>query len=156
MPKTILTGVDSSRTALTAAEKAAELADGLGAELHVISSYSITGSETVQAARRRTRIDAEPSAYEKLRDGYADAAQEVADSVAAVLRESHPSLTVHATAVDGEPADALVRLADELDADTIVVGNKRVQGMSRILGSIARKVATDAPCDLHIVNTTGR
>lgn len=146
MPKTILTGVDASSTALTAAEKAAELADGLGAELHVISSYRLS----------RSRVAEEMTSYETLRDNFAHAAQEVAESVATALRESHPSLTVHASAVDGEPAEALVRLAGELDADTIVVGNRRVQGMSRILGSIANKVAADAPCDLHIVNTTGR
>lgn len=29
----------------------------------------------------------------------------------------------------------------------VVVGNKRVQGMARVLGSVASAVAKDAPCD---------
>ena len=37
----------------------------------------------------------------------------------------------------------------------IVVGNRRVQGVSRVLGSIASDVLRRAPCDVLIVNTTG-
>ncbi|MEY8567162.1 universal stress protein [Corynebacterium sp.] len=154
MTKTIVTGVDSSQTALAAAQKAAELADGIGAELHVLSAYSISASVSLQAAKSTNMGPGASAAYQKLTDGYAHAAQEVADSVAAVLRETHPSLTVHASAVEGTPADVLLLVAKKVDADTIVVGNKHVQGISRILGSIARKVAAEAPCDLYIVNTT--
>jgi nucleotide-binding universal stress UspA family protein len=153
MTKTIVTGVDSSQTALAAAQKAAELADGIGGELHVLSAYNVSGSLAVEAASRSTD-PGQPTAYQKLMAGYAHAAQEVADSVAAVLSEAYPSLTVHASAVEGTPAEVLVGQAKKLDADTIVVGNKHVQGISRILGSIARKVAAEAPCDVYIVNTT--
>jgi nucleotide-binding universal stress UspA family protein len=154
MTKTIVTGVDSSQTALAAAQKAAELADGVGAELHVFSAYSIGASLPLQVAKSNNMGPGTSTAYQKLTDGYARAAQEVADSVAAVLREAYPSVTVHATAVEGAPADVLVLQAEKLDADTIVVGNKHMQGFSRILGSVARKVAAEAPCDLYIVNTT--
>ncbi|MCJ7858191.1 universal stress protein [Corynebacterium kalidii] len=154
MTKTIVTGVDSSQTALAAAQKAAELADGVGAELHVFSAYSIGASLPLQVAKSNNMGPGTSTAYQKLTDGYARAAQEVADSVAAVLQEAYPSVTVHASAVEGAPADVLVLQAEKLHADTIVVGNKHVQGISRILGSIARKVAAEAPCDLYIVNTT--
>jgi nucleotide-binding universal stress UspA family protein len=45
--------------------------------------------------------------------------------------------------------------ARRLGARIIVVGNRRVQGASRVLGSIASDVAKQAPCDVLIVNTTG-
>ena len=45
--------------------------------------------------------------------------------------------------------------AAELDALMIVVGNRRVQGVSRVLGSIANDVLKQAPCDVLIANTTG-
>ena len=57
---------------------------------------------------------------------------------------------------NGEAAAALLREADEIGADMIVVGNKRVQGFTRFLGSIARTIASEAHCDLYIVNTHQR
>ena len=35
----------------------------------------------------------------------------------------------------------------------IVVGNKRVQGLARVLGSVASAVAQHAPCDVYIAKT---
>jgi nucleotide-binding universal stress UspA family protein len=45
--------------------------------------------------------------------------------------------------------------ARRLEARMIVVGNRRVQGAARVLGSIASDVAKHAPCDVYIANTTG-
>ena len=47
----------------------------------------------------------------------------------------------------------LVSEADRLEARLIVVGNRRVQGPARILGSIARTVAANASCDVYVANT---
>ena len=44
--------------------------------------------------------------------------------------------------------------AVRLDASTIVVGNRRVQGASRLLGSVAVSVLRSAPCDVLIAQTT--
>ncbi|WP_301206484.1 universal stress protein, partial [Corynebacterium stationis] len=49
--KTIITGVDSSQTALAAAEKAAELAASFDAELYVFSAYSISSAVAMQTAK---------------------------------------------------------------------------------------------------------
>ena len=38
-------------------------------------------------------------------------------------------------------------------ADVIVVGNRRMQGVGRLLGSVANEVAHNAPCDVFIVKT---
>lgn len=155
MTRKIVTGVDSSQTALRAAAKAAEVAEGFGAELHVISAYSTRGADSYQPpVQNRGEGSLTENAYRQLTERLAGAAQQVAESVAEALRESHPSLTIQAYAAQGTPADALLRTAEELEADTIVVGNKHVQGVARILGSVARKVASEATCDLYIVNTT--
>jgi nucleotide-binding universal stress UspA family protein len=63
---------------------------------------------------------------------------------------------VNATAVArlGEPADALLALAEEVGADLIVVGNRGMTGMRRyLLGSVADRVAHHAPCSVHIAHT---
>lgn len=151
MVKTIVVGVDSSQTALSAAEKAADLAEGLGAVLHVVSAYNAHGADSyATVAQGHSAVS---SGSPSLADGLSGAARQIAESVAAVMRDSHPSLTVESSAGRGAPADVLVRTAEEKDAGIVVVGNKNVQGLSRVLGSVARKVAAEARCDVHIANT---
>ena len=53
----------------------------------------------------------------------------------------------------GKPADALIKEAMRLDARLIVVGNRRMRGIGRLLGSVANSVAHNAPCDVYIANT---
>jgi nucleotide-binding universal stress UspA family protein len=35
----------------------------------------------------------------------------------------------------------------------IVVGNRRMRGIGRVLGSVANSVAHNAPCDVYIAKT---
>jgi nucleotide-binding universal stress UspA family protein len=48
----------------------------------------------------------------------------------------------------------LVAEAKRLDADLIVVGNVRMQGPGRLLGSVGSGVAHHAPCNVLIVKST--
>ena len=53
---------------------------------------------------------------------------------------------------EGEPAEVLVRLAGECEADVLVVGNK---GMDRrVLGSVPNTVSHKAGCSVLVVKTT--
>lgn len=142
--KTILTGVDNSDTALEAAQKAAELAAAVGARLHLISAYGQFEGETIAVGNDTFEISNEDDAAAR------------ASGVAAGLRAAHPGLEVTTAPAEGKPGDALVRIAGEVDADLIVVGNKRVQGITRVFGSIAREVTTHAPCDVYIAHTHQR
>lgn len=148
MTKKILTGVDNSETALRAAEKAAALAAALGAELHVLSSYTVNMTEAVRISH--------PEAYEKVVSQYAENAERTASTVAEALHLGGAQLQISTTSGEGPPAAALLREADAIGADMIVVGNKRVQGFTRFLGSVARTIASEAHCDLYIVNTHQR
>lgn len=140
----IVTGVDGSETAERAARKAAFLAEGLGADLHVISAYG------------KFAVDTFASGDEEFRFTTIGDAEQVAAKVAAQLKRGFPGLAVRSSASEGKPADALVKTAERLGADLIVVGNRRVQGPSRILGSIARDVAGHAHCDVYVVHTVAR
>ncbi|MCR1782099.1 universal stress protein [Nocardioides carbamazepini] len=143
--KTIVTGVDGSDTALAAAEKAATLAQALGARLHIVSAFGRYESETVQIGSDTLILSSE-------RD-----AEEVAAKVANALRGTHPGVEVTTAASDGKPGEALVAAAEQLGAELIVVGNKRVQGIAgRVLGSIARDVAAHASCDVYVAHTHER
>lgn len=154
MGKIVLTGVDSSQTAIVAAEKAAELAAGIGAELHVVTAYSTGSSDNLKSMTTRESGSTPTSALDNLIESQGEAALKIADGVAGVLKAAYPDLTVITSAVEGSPANVLLHQASALNADTLVVGNKNLQGFARMLGSVARKIVADAPCDLYIVNTT--
>ena len=47
----------------------------------------------------------------------------------------------------------LIEEAARTHADVIVVGNRRMQGVKRVLGAVASDVAHHAPCDVLIVKT---
>ena len=156
MTKVILTGVDGSETAQEAAEKAAGLAAALRAELHVMSAFSVDLSETLRTVRSNEDPSAIAEAVKNLTVRYADEAERTAAAVAEKLRAEFPGLKITSRAAEGSPGSALANEAERVQADTIVVGNKRVQGPARILGSVARTVASEANCDLYIVNTHPR
>ena len=55
----------------------------------------------------------------------------------------------------GDPADAILDVAEESGADLIIVGNKGMTGAKRfLLGSVPNKVSHHAPCSVMIIRTT--
>jgi len=143
MPKIILVGVDGSESSRRAATVAAELASSTGATLHVLTAVdprSVGGAQS------------EPGSLGDLR---VVTPGETAEAIAAEVAHSLTGVTPHveSSPIQGKPADALVEEAKRLGADLIVVGNRRVQGIGRILGSVATDVAQHAPCDVYIVKT---
>ena len=79
-----------------------------------------------------------------------DAALEAA---AAPAREEGVEVNVYAR--QGDPADAILDVAEERGADLIVVGNKGMSGAKRfLLGSVPNRVSHHAPCSVLIIRTT--
>lgn len=156
MARIVLTGVDGTKTALEAAEKAAEIASGLGGELHVLSAFRMNLSETLQTVRSSDEPSVMADAVKSLTVNHTSEAERTAAAVAETLRTAIPDLKIISRAVEGTPGTALAVEAERIGAEVIVVGNRRVQGPGRILGSIARTVAAEAPCDLYVVNTHPR
>lgn len=135
----IIVGVDGSDTARQAARAAAGLASELGSVLHVVSAYERDEAEVVGEGNDRWLMSAAKDAEA--------VAREVASSVRAVVP------TVTSSAALGRPAEVLISEAERLDARLIVVGNKNMQGLRRVLGSVANSVAHHASCDVYIVKT---
>ncbi len=140
----IVTGVDGTDPAMQAARTAARLAQALDGELHVVSAYGKVDTIEVHVEGHDFVLTPEQDA------------QRIAEETATRLQEEFPSLRVMAASAEGKPADALVDVAEELGADLIVVGNKRVQGLARVLGSIATEVARKAHCDVYVAHTHPR
>jgi nucleotide-binding universal stress UspA family protein len=134
----IVVGVDGSGTAKKAAESARDLAVALNASLHVVSAFDSDRTEVFGSGSDRWVVsDA---------DGAENVARTVADSLAGTVKVTY-------AAARGKPADALIREAERLEADLIVVGNRRMRGIGRVLGSVANSVAHSASCDVYIANT---
>ena len=53
----------------------------------------------------------------------------------------------------GDAADGLCSVAEAIGADLIVVGNKRMHGVARLLGSVPNRVAHKATCSVLIART---
>ncbi|MDP9985388.1 universal stress protein [Arthrobacter sp. FW306-05-C] len=137
MANVVVVGVDASQSARKAAEVALDLAQSLGASLHVVTGFEIENAETFGVGSDKVRIS------------NADSSEMVAKSLAA----SHPGVEITHFAARGKPADSLIKEAVRLDARVIVVGNRRMRGIGRLLGSVANSVAHNAPCDVYIANT---
>lgn len=141
MTKTLVCGVDNSPASAVAARKAAELALALGAHLHLVSAYGKVDAETVDLGTKKFVVSNEMEA------------ERITGALTVDLHREFPGLEITPWSGPGRPGEALVRAAEKLDADLIVVGNKRVQGIARVLGSIARDVAAHAPCDVYVAHT---
>jgi nucleotide-binding universal stress UspA family protein len=137
----VIVGVDGSKTAAAAAERAAGLATSMGAELIVVSAFQ--GTDDVQVGDPGSPVALPPS----------DVALKIAGQAIDALKPEFPGLAATPHSGYGKPADVLVDAAAEFDASIIVVGNKRVQGVAHVLGSIASDVARHASCDVYIAHT---
>jgi nucleotide-binding universal stress UspA family protein len=135
----ILVGADGSDTARRAVEAAAEIAVMSKGELHIASadapkSFKVTSSgEKFEAVDTETEVDSLLQVVSFVTKKY---------GIEPILHPSH-----------GDPAEALVAIADELGADLIVVGNLGMKGVRRVLGSVANSVAHSANCSVLIVDT---
>lgn len=123
-----------------AANEAALLAHNYSRPLHIVLSMTRNTSQQVRGGGSETwHFDSVGVAEESLK------------AIVGELKAIVPDTTYAVVLAD--PATALCEEAVRLDASMIVVGNKRVQGAARVLGSIAGDVAKRAPCNVLIVHT---
>jgi nucleotide-binding universal stress UspA family protein len=78
-------------------------------------------------------------------------AEETAGAGVARISEICPRWRVQAAALADSPAWAIVRTAREWHADLVLVGSHGRSMLERLfLGSVAQKVAVEAPCSVHV------
>jgi nucleotide-binding universal stress UspA family protein len=147
MFRSIVVGTDGSDTAKKAVDEAIDLAKSLGAGLSVVSAY-----EPVSKARLREEARQTPADLQWMvnpREEVDATLSEAAELVRAA------GVEVETFAREGSPADAILDVAEERDADLIIVGNKGMTGARRfLLGSVPNKVSHHAPCSVLIIRTT--
>lgn len=79
--------------------------------------------------------------------------QELEEQVRA-YQSKLPEATLLIEVALGDPAEELVRLANIHNADLIILGNRGLTGLNRILqGSVSSQVLEDAPCSVMVIKS---
>jgi nucleotide-binding universal stress UspA family protein len=142
MQDVIVVGTDGSPTANVAVDRAAALAKMTGARLELVSGYRQDNSLALSAGLYPGDLTEESR----------KAANGCLEETAARLRSGGIEVETHCMC--GDPADALIDVAEATEADLIVVGSKGMRGGRRfLLGNVPNKVSHHAPCSVMIVRT---
>lgn len=137
MLKTILVALDSTELSDRVVETLKELQ--LPPATTVVLSHVIParGSDTDVAADR-------PRAIEDIY--YKDIERQLQSYQASLPCQSKLEV------VSGDPAEEIIRLANIYQVELIVIGNRGLTGMKRILeGSVSSQVVAEAPCSVFVV-----
>ena len=147
MFKRIVIGTDGSETASEAVRQATELAKMSGARLDIVSAYEPIPRTRLQEEQRQAPGDVQYEISPR------EDVNLTLDSAAGTARNEGLEAQTHA--MEGDPADAILDVAEEIKADLIIVGNKGMTGARRfLLGSVPNKVSHHAPCSVMIIQTT--
>ncbi|MGH2713698.1 MAG: universal stress protein [Thermoleophilaceae bacterium] len=120
--------------------RATDVARWSGALLHLVTAYPdiVSYRERIGSSAKRDPIDL----------------GEVAESVLARTTEEVTSqgVDVETHGREGDPAKVILDVAQEQNADLIVVGARGLTGFERfLLGSVSSKLSHHAPCSVMIV-----
>lgn len=137
----ILVPVDFSQHSRTTLEKAVELVSALGAELHVMHAAEVLTYRGVRYTEILTP----------------DAMKGEREAVAAKLEEWHREIVgdgvpSESHLVEGDPRDAIPRLAREIEADLIMMGSHGHGRLHRaLIGSVAEHTLREADCAVLVI-----
>jgi nucleotide-binding universal stress UspA family protein len=143
----IVVGTDGSETATAAVKTAVELARLSGAKLEIVSAYQPVPQQRLRDESQGISGDVSHAVNPR------EDVELVLGNAAAVAKKANVDVVTHPR--EGDPADAILDVAEENDADLVLVGNKGMTGARRfLLGSVPNKISHHAPCDVWIVKTT--
>jgi nucleotide-binding universal stress UspA family protein len=143
----LVVGTDGSETANEAVSQATELAQKLGAKVHLVSAYEPVPEGRLREERQQVPDDLQWMVNER---------EDVEATLKAAAEQvGEAGVDVETFSRQGDPADAILDVAEEQNADLIIVGNKGMTGAKRfLLGSVPNKVSHHAPCSVMIIRTT--
>jgi nucleotide-binding universal stress UspA family protein len=147
MFSSIVVGTDGSDPATQAVREAVEMASAVGATLEVVSAYAPVPEQRLRSERRDAPEDVQWAI---------NPAQEVEASLSGAADIARAAgVKVNTYARQGDPAGAILDVAEEQKSDLVVVGNKGMTGARRfLLGSVPDKISHHAACSVLIIHTT--
>jgi len=139
MYSNIVVGTDGSETAKAAVGRVFALARLDGANVHVVHAFKLPTANVSVGALGDPVVPA--------------SVVNAADAVLADAAADDDGVSVKTYVVSGAPADALIQIAEQVDADVIAVGSKRMQSVHRLIGSVPNSMTHNTPSDVLIVKT---
>jgi len=123
--------------------KAAALAQSTGARLHIVAV-----GRTFPAAVYEVYAEAG-------REDLRGEAQRILDEQVRKIEEADGTVAIAHLKMDERRDEAIVHLAEEIDADLIVIGSRGFGGLKRaLLGNVADSVVRHAHCPVLVVRPT--
>ena len=136
--KTIVLGYDGTDASARALERAGEIAKAFGSSV-IVASVSETLGGAVHAGGTADPTDP------------ADAHEALLDAATKTLADQ--GVQAQSVLAMGHPGEAIVELAEERNADLMVVGTREPGFFERLLGhSVSGSVQRHAHCDVLIVH----
>jgi nucleotide-binding universal stress UspA family protein len=156
--RTVIVGTDGSASSLRAVDRAGAFAAREKAKLIVASAYIPTVEKGGWSRAPSHDHVADPRAADSLGgEGYK---LHGGAPIYAILRDARErakgagAQDIEERAIEGAAVDALVHLAEEVQADLLVVGDVGLDSVAgRLLGSVPADVARKAKIDILIVHT---
>ncbi len=142
-PSRILLATDGSPHAELAAMKAVDLAQSTKARLHVVAVGRTFPTAVYDVYTETGRADLRREA------------QEILDEQVRKIEEAGGTVAIAHLKMDERRDEAIVHLAEEIDADLIVIGSRGFGGLKRaLLGNVADSVVRHAHCPVLVVRPT--
>ena len=145
----ILVAIDGSDHATRALELAAEIAERFGATLTVLHVMTETGSSAIpEEFEEFARLEhVRVTEYDLYKSAASAIVRAAADRVG-VAGHPRPNTLI----AEGHSAQKIIDVAEDIDADMIVMGRRGLGGVqSLLLGSTSHRVAHTAPCTVVTV-----
>ena len=145
----IIVAYDGTESAKRALERGADIAKAFDAKVIVTSVASLLHSGP--RADQQFELHSTPTSGPEIqRDSLADHVAELADATAFFAERG---VEAESVAVAGDPASAIVSLAEQRKADLVVVGTREAGLAERVVRhSVSQQVAKKVHCDLLIVH----
>jgi nucleotide-binding universal stress UspA family protein len=158
--RTVVVGTDGSASSLRAVDRAGAVAAQEDAKLIVATAYLPAAEKGGWSHAPSHDHVADPRAADALgSEGYK---MHGSAPIYEILREARDrakaagARDIEERPIVGAPVDALVKLAEEVNADLLVVGDVGLDTVAgRLLGSVPADVARRAKIDILIVHTAG-
>ena len=140
MFKKVLVAADGSPTAKRAVEAAASLAAMSGGTLHIVTALTPKDVSDQHLPGEFRNLENDGGGGALLQD------------LSFIAKTHGLEPVLHHTS--GDPADAIIKTAAQIDADLVVVGNRGMKGARRVLGSVPNTVAHGVNCSVMVVDTS--
>ncbi|HEY5699944.1 MAG TPA: universal stress protein [Acidimicrobiales bacterium] len=146
----IVVGVSQVESATRAAKAALAMAELSDAKVHLVCALDLSerGAPLSDMVPGAALAGGTPPDHAP---GQVKARTHAEHFLTRIARETKARTQAHV--LPGDPADVILQVAREVDADLIVVGNRGMHGARRVLGSVPNTLSHHADCSVLIVQT---